>query len=29
MGEYFMKEANPAAAFETFVQTIQPNDHAI
>jgi indole-3-glycerol phosphate synthase len=29
MGEYFMKEANPAAAFETFVQTIQTNDHAI
>jgi indole-3-glycerol phosphate synthase len=29
MGEYFMKEANPAAAFETFVKTIQSNDHAI
>jgi indole-3-glycerol phosphate synthase len=29
MGEYFMKETNPAAAFETFVQTIQTNDHAI
>jgi indole-3-glycerol phosphate synthase len=29
MGEYFMKQENPAAAFVTFVKTIKTDNHAI
>jgi indole-3-glycerol phosphate synthase len=29
MGEYFMKEANPAAAFELFVKSIKTNQDAV
>jgi indole-3-glycerol phosphate synthase len=29
MGEYFMKQANPAAAFETFVRSIKTDNNAI
>jgi indole-3-glycerol phosphate synthase len=28
MGEYFMKQANPAAAFEAFVRSIKTNINA-
>ena len=28
MGEYFMKQANPAAAFETFVRSIKTDNNA-
>jgi indole-3-glycerol phosphate synthase len=29
MGEYFMKQANPAAAFETFVTSIKTENDAV
>jgi indole-3-glycerol phosphate synthase len=29
MGEYFMKQANPAAAFEAFVRSIKTNNNAV
>jgi indole-3-glycerol phosphate synthase len=29
MGEYFMKQANPAAAFELFVTSIQSDNYAV
>jgi hypothetical protein len=28
MGEYFMKQANPAAAFETFIRSMKTNKNA-
>jgi len=29
MGEYFMKETNPAAAFEAFVTSIKKENDAV
>jgi indole-3-glycerol phosphate synthase len=29
MGEYFMKQANPAAAFEAFFKSIKTDNNAV